>query len=365
VRWLIAIAVVGILCGLPSRAAAQVLASVDASVSSATYDQFAPSAVYTVAPSVAFAGGPLRLGLDGAFSEFETGHLSGLITLGSAVGAKIYGPLRWELAGEGSALWYRSNPAVVTGLVTPRLRVDQGSFSAWAGGGVGGTNIRLPGSFVSRVDEGMSYALPHVTSTFTIASNRVGIYHYTDVGGAIQSELGRFGLNAAGGTRSGALLGGVATWGVAEARATVVSGVAIILAAGSYPADLVRGAPGYHFIGIGVRLSDAFRVRRPSLTTGRYSALNGASDVMPDARTLRFTAPANAHVEIMADFTSWQPMPMIEVQPGLFQVTLADALRSGPHRVNIRVDNGDWSVPRELPPVVDDFGGKAGALVVP
>ena len=368
-RRLTGIALVGILCGLPSRVAAQVFTSLDANVSSASYDGYLPSAVYTLAPAVAFAGGPLRLGLDGAFSEFETGHTSGIAEVSSTVGTPIYGPLRWELSGLGSGLWYRSNPAVLSGLLTPRLRVDRGSFVAWAGGAVGSThNDGLEGSFINRVDAGVSYAWPHVTPTLTVASTRAGIAHYTDLGGVIQSDIGPLALSASAGKRFAAVTPGVtpwSTWFNAEARLTVVNRVALIFIGGSYPADLVRGAPGAHYIGFGVRWSEAFRVRKPAPTTVRYNALNGTSDVMPDARTLRFTAPPNTHVELMADFTDWQPVPMTEVRPGLFQVMLPEAIRSGPHRVNIRVDNGDWIVPNELPPVVDDFGGKAGALVVP
>jgi hypothetical protein len=356
------------LCGLPSWAAAQVFTSLDANVSSAAYDGYLSSAVYTLAPAVAFAGGPLRLGLDGAFSEFETGHTSGIGEVSGTVGTPIYGPLRWELSGLGSGLWYRSDPVVLSGILAPQLRLDRGSFAAWAGGAVGSTdNDVFNDDFVSRVDAGLSYALPHFTPTFTIVTTRAGIAHYTDVSGVIQSEIGPFALNATAGKRFAAVTRDVtpwSTWFNAEARLTVTRGVAIVFAGGSYPVDLVRGAPGTHFIGFGVRWSEAFRVRKaPPMV--RYNALNGTSDVMPDARTLRFTAQANAHVELMADFTDWQPVPMTEVRPGLFQVTLPEALRSGPHRVNIRVDNGDWSVPRELPAVVDDFGGKAGALVVP
>jgi hypothetical protein len=354
------------LCGLPSWAAAQVFTSLDANVSSATYDGYLPSAVYTLAPAVAFAGGPARFGLDGTFSEFQTGHTSGIGEASGTVGTPIYGPLRWQLSGIGSALWYRSNPAVLSGILSPQLSVDRGSFAGWVGGALGSTdNDSLIGSFVSRINAGVSYALPHVTPSLAIATTRAGVAHYTDVSGVVLGQFGRFAVTVDAGTRTGALLGGVATWFNAEARLTVVNSVALVFAGGSYPADLVRGAPGAHYIGLGVRWSEGFRVRKPPPTTVRYNTLNGTSDVMPDARTLRFTAQANTHVELMADFTDWQPVPMTEVRPGLFQVTLPEAIRSGPHRVNIRVDNGDWSVPSELPPVVDDFGGKAGALVVP
>jgi hypothetical protein len=361
------------LSGLPSWGAAQVIASVDGGVATATYDGYAPSAVYTLAPAVSFSGGPLRLGLDGAFSEFETGHGSGTVALNATAGGEISGPLRWELSGDGAALWYRSNPGVLSGLVTPRLRLDRGAFGAWVAGSVGSTdNDNLTGSFVDRIDGGMSYALPHVTPTVSVATVRAGIAHYTDVGAAIQSELGRFALSTAGGTRirtlsrgDSTLLRAPGTWLNVELRVTVMNGMALVLAGGSYPTDLVRGTPGAHFIGGGIRLSQAFRVNhRPTMVAVRYNS-SGSNDVLADPRTLRFSAKPNARVELMADFTEWQPVVMTETRPGLYQVTLRDAIRSGPHRVNIRVDNGNWDVPGELPPVIDDFGGTAGSLVIP
>jgi hypothetical protein len=375
VRWLAGVALV-VLSGLPTRGAAQVFTSLEANAANATYDAYQSSAVYTLAPSVAFAGGPLRAGLDGAFSVFETGHSSGVLDLNAAGGAKLYGPLRWELGGDGTALWYRSNPAVLSGVVTPRLLFDRGPFFAWVGGAAGSTDNdsvsasdpgraaqRQRGSFVSSVDGGLSYALPHITPTLTIATTRAGVAHYTDVGGTIQSELGPLSLNATAGRRTGALLGGFATWFNAEMRVTVTSNLSFVLSGGSYPVDLVRGAPGAHFIGVGLRYAQSFRVRPRPMGTVRYN--NGSNDVLADPRTLRFSARPNAHVELMADFTDWQPVLMTEIRPGLYQARLPDAIRSGPHRVNIRVDNGDWEVPTELPPVTDDFGGTAGSLVVP
>ncbi|HSY82170.1 MAG TPA: hypothetical protein VK807_10420 [Gemmatimonadaceae bacterium] len=364
-RWPIGVAIAGILSGLPCRAAAQFLTTIDANVANATYDGYLTSAVYTVAPAVVFGLGPIRAGADGAYSEFESGHGSGIVGVNALGGTKIYGPLYWELGTEGTALWYRSNPPVVSGDFTPRLRLDRGPFKAWVGGAFGSSdNDSLHGSFVDRAEAGLSYALPHVTPVFTIATTHAGHAQYTDVDAAIQSELGRFSVIATGGHRAGTLLGGSASWLSAELHVTLTSNVAFVFAGGSYPVDLVRGTPGARFISAGFRLSQPFGVHQTSMgTVLRYS--NNSSDVLADARTLRFTAQANAHVELMADFTDWRPMSMIEIRPGLYQVTLREAIRSGPHRVNLRVDNGDWSVPKELPPVVDDFGGKAGALVVP
>jgi hypothetical protein len=366
VRWLTRVALVASVCGYPSRAAAQLFTSLDANAARATYDGYLASGVFTLAPTVTYADRGLRLGVDGAFSEFETGHTSAIVDATAGIGGPIAGRLRWDLGGEGAELWYRSTPPVLSGVITPRLRIDQGPFAAWVAGAVGSTdNDSVFGQFVGRGEIGGLVALPHVTPSITLSTTRAGVAHYTDLQSVIQSEYGRFAVSATVGTRSGVLLGGVASWFNAEARMTLFDGVALVIAGGSYPADLVRGAPGAHFIGGGLRVSDTFRLRKRSPAVARYDALNGVTDVLVDARTLRFTAPAKATVEIMADFTGWQPVPMVEVKPGVYQVTLTDPVAPGPHRVNLRVNHGDWGVPRELPPITDDFGGTAGSLVVP
>jgi hypothetical protein len=366
VRWLTRVALAVSVCGLPCRAAAQLFTSLDANAARATYDGYLASGVFTLAPAATYADHGVRLGLDGAFSEFETGHTSAMVDATAGVGGPIASHIRWDLGGEGTELWYRSTPPVLSGIISPRLRFDQGPFGAWVAGAVGSTdNDSVFGQFVGRGEAGAVVALPHVTPSVTLSTTRAGVAHYTDFQGAVQSEYGRFGISATAGTRSGALLGGVASWFNAEARVTVFDGVALVIAGGSYPADLVRGAPGAHFIGGGLRVSDAFQLRKRPPAAARYGSLDGVSDVLVDARTLRFVAPANASVEIMADFTGWRPVPMVEVQPGVYHVTLDEPLSSGPHRVNIRVNHGDWGVPRELPPVTDDFGGTAGSLVVP
>ncbi|HZS59316.1 MAG TPA: glycogen-binding domain-containing protein [Gemmatimonadaceae bacterium] len=365
-RRYIGVALAILASGLPARATAQALATLDANVAGATYDQYLPSAVYTVAPALSYAGDAYRVGLDGAFSAFQTGHTSGVGEFQGAVGTRIYGPLRWELSGDGSALWYRANPAVWSGVLTPSIHADHGPLDAWVNGALGSTNNDLVvGSFVDRVGGGVAYALPHITPSMTVQTTRAGIYHYTDVEGGIQGEVGRFGVTSTVGTRTGVLGGGVATWFNAEVRFLLVDRVSLVFSGGSYPVDLVHGAPGAHFIGGGIRVSQAFLTHKRAMPAVRYDPLNATTEVMPDARTLRFAAPPSAHVELMADFTDWKAVAMTEVQPGRYQITLPDAIRSGLHRVNIRVDHGEWRVPAELPSVVDDLGGTVGSLVVP
>jgi len=52
------------------------------------------------------------------------------------------------------------------------------------------------------------------------------------------------------------------------------------------------------------------------------------------------------------------------VRAGRDEWRMAIAIAPGVHRVNLRVNDGPWSVPPGLTPVRDDFGGEVGLLVV-
>ncbi|HEX9895972.1 MAG TPA: glycogen-binding domain-containing protein, partial [Gemmatimonadales bacterium] len=78
---------------------------------------------------------------------------------------------------------------------------------------------------------------------------------------------------------------------------------------------------------------------------------------------LLMPAPHAAGVELMGDFTDWEPVAMLPDSPGWW--TLSRTLAPGIYRVNVRVDGGPWRVPPGIPAEDDDLGGKAGVLLVP
>jgi hypothetical protein len=72
---------------------------------------------------------------------------------------------------------------------------------------------------------------------------------------------------------------------------------------------------------------------------------------------------AAATLELMADFTDWEPVGMTQLPNGDW--TLERGIAPGTHRVAIRVNGGAWVVPPNLPHVSDEFGGEVGLLIVP
>lgn len=68
-------------------------------------------------------------------------------------------------------------------------------------------------------------------------------------------------------------------------------------------------------------------------------------------------------VEVMGDFTDWEPVDLAPESAGWW--VLALALGSGMYHLNVRYDGGKWEVPRGLPSQADEFEGRVGVLVLP
>ena len=67
-------------------------------------------------------------------------------------------------------------------------------------------------------------------------------------------------------------------------------------------------------------------------------------------------------VEVMGAFSDWAP---VMLAPNGVVFERAVSLRSGSHHLVVRVNGGAWRPAANTPAVDDDFGGRAGLLVVP
>jgi 1,4-alpha-glucan branching enzyme len=87
-----------------------------------------------------------------------------------------------------------------------------------------------------------------------------------------------------------------------------------------------------------------------------------AVDSSRSAQVVRVRAPASERVELMADFTDWEPVSLVRTPAGVWEITLP--IQPGSHRLNVRLDGGDWVVPTNLARVTDEFGSIVGLLLV-
>ncbi|HVM43213.1 MAG TPA: glycogen-binding domain-containing protein, partial [Gemmatimonadales bacterium] len=68
-------------------------------------------------------------------------------------------------------------------------------------------------------------------------------------------------------------------------------------------------------------------------------------------------------VEVMGDFTGWQPVALEPDGGGRYRYALD--VGTGLYRFNVRLDGGSWGVPEGIAAVADEFGGSVGLLAVP
>jgi hypothetical protein len=78
---------------------------------------------------------------------------------------------------------------------------------------------------------------------------------------------------------------------------------------------------------------------------------------------LRVRVDGAARVEVMGDFTDWQPVEASKMGSGEWGVVVS--LPPGPHLIEVRIDGGPWVAPAGATTVRDEFGGAAGLIVVP
>jgi hypothetical protein len=290
--------------------------------------------------------------------------------------ASLDRPWRWELAATGSAFGVsNAGPAFGwQGVARMHYRPPLGGFYLGGGGGQvfqgGGSNRLLTGHVGGYLrptafdrDE-LSAALAY-TDVRTFA----GIRRYVDGVGYWTHRSDRVELIAGGGARavSGARLT-ISSSAAVSAAFWITDHAALVLAGGRALEDVARGVPSVRYLSASLRLGTRggvsrlgllVRHERPADDVG-YIDVRVAGDSL---RQLSVRLPAASTVELMADFTDWQPVALSRMPNGTW--TLERAIARGTHRLALRIDGGGWTVPPNLPSVEDEFGGAVGLLIVP
>lgn len=234
-----------------------------------------------------------------------------------------------------------------------------------------GTSLQRSSSDDYQLMEASGIALGRIATRYTL----------NDVNAQLSWQRGPLWINAQRGWRRGvgATVGNAHGFNV-SAAINMTATTTLIVQTGEQLADVVRGVPQARYTGVAMRWNPA-RARalraavRPS---GDTRTSPGVSVVLvPDVRgdevllqrtegvgtiTISIAAPPQAVVELATSQNDWQPV-RLEQRGALFVHQLT--LPSGTHRIAVRVNGGAWRAPRGLAPVQDDFGGKAGVVVIP
>jgi len=148
------------------------------------------------------------------------------------------------------------------------------------------------------------------------------------------------------------LVATAAVW-IGETRAWTVS-------VSKLPPDFVRGADAATSLAVGMRFFEPSPARSRAERARPVILVSGTGE----QRVIRVHASGAHIVELMADFTNWEPTTLSPVASGGgFERSFP--LTSGSHRVVVRIDGTTWRPPTNTPAVDDDLGGRVGLLVVP
>jgi hypothetical protein len=186
--------------------------------------------------------------------------------------------------------------------------------------------------------------------------------NYLDLSAGWSHDVGAWSVAASAGMRGrNGTFGDGDDWQALSATAWLGSRVGLMLEAGRSLEDLVRGVPRTRYASIALRLSSrphlaVFRRARPIV--GPQIVVARDSDVC----RIEISNVTAARVELMADFTDWEPTALDHDGS---RWRLVRAIAPGPHRVAIRIDGGEWTVPGNLPRVEDELGGSVGLITIP
>jgi hypothetical protein len=193
-----------------------------------------------------------------------------------------------------------------------------------------------------------------------------------DFGATVERPLGKVSLSSSLGYRIGQSNRVEVGWVSVGATFPINQRLLATASVGNYPTDLLQQLPGARFIALSVRLPSRTRFQRrddpvvvraqPNDATGGIVLRTAAVDSSRSAQVVRVRAPALERVELMADFTDWEPVSLVRTPAGVWEITLP--IQAGSHRLNVRLDGGDWVVPSNLARVTDEFGSIVGLLLV-
>ena len=368
---------------LGSPVLGQSAATLGMSASLVEYEGFLLSGAATLSPALRYDTPDLSLGAQGSWTVFESGNQ---ILQATAAAAWLTPPReRWriELSGAAGASRYADQPTSGHILARGRLHFYRTRTGAWAGAATGASaGDSTESSF--EVEAGIWTAREPLALVGTVTATWLGEDRHIDLLGAARWTRGRVELETRAGVRPWTVSGGgigeavTGVFGEVSALVSLSPRIALALSGGSYPSDPVRRVLAARYVTAGLRLaivppaatpiplltSSALAAARERVVSASANADAPRLEVEPsgEVRMLRVHAEGAATVEIMGDFTDWRPVALSRVDGGIWEVRLP--LTPGVHRLNVRIDGGEWLVPAGARPEPGEFGGAVGVIVV-
>lgn len=359
---------------LPGGATAQTTASLDAGVTRVRYGNEPALSLFAVSPLLQIQRDDDWLAALASISAFEGGGWGARATLaGSRYLAPVLG-LTPELSGLADASRAEDGTRTGEALARGRLHWLAATEGLWVGGGLGRADGLNGTQSVRSLELGGWVRHDPLTLLLTLGPEWVG-----DSVRVIDTDLL---ARVVSGPAEVAVFGGVRhqrqpfyqadRWGGVSAAWWFNERIAATVAIGSYPGDLAREFGAGRYTTLAVRIATrrpdpperadqpGFRLLPPLAEPVVAEFITEPSG--EGRRRIRVSAPGARSVDIIGDFSDWQPVPMRRTGNGLWEVDVA--LQPGVHRLNVRVSGGEWGVPPGVPVIRDDFNGVVGLITI-
>jgi hypothetical protein len=334
--------------------------------------------VLTLAGLFHYATSDFALATNGLAAKTPDDRFTGQGVLTASRYAPPTNRVRWELTGTASAFGLSNAAPVFAWQAVAREHwvgslgglfvggaygtLAQGGASSDVAGAQAGGYLRLDPAGRAELSAAVAYA-----DAGSIANG--ARLRYTDAVAYWSYRARLVELSGGGGVRLGGTPGATTQgWGSGSAALWLSDRAALVFTGGNALADIARGVPSVRYLSLSMRIGANTRAA-PAAVHVRQTppdANDGRLDVRAGDDSMRLVSVRLASaslVELMADFTDWEPVTMARLPNG--EWTLDRAIAPGTHRVAIRVDGGDWRVPPNLPRVADEFGGEVGIVIVP
>ena len=372
-RWLLA--VVAVLVSA-TRGSAQLAGTMDAGWSYVTYDGFLPAQAGALTGGLRYEQPALTLAARGTMLRFETGNGSLAGSLGGSVYTRAYHALRGELSGFVGASRYEDYSRYGHAYARARVHASSADRGGWVDATGGRRYVDGMSADVAATGLGIWKRAKLTTATLSVRRVDLGDTSYADAELAGRFVRSAVDIDASTGARLLSRGGGRGMYGEVALTWWRSPMMALGVSTGRYPSDPVQGTVAGRYVGanvhVGVRGARADLARPRETLRGRMPAPSSfarpmvlemrVSPIANGWRTFVLRAPGARTVELMGDFTEWEPVAMGRAGEEYWQVALPIGI--GAHRLNVRIDGGSWTVPLGLAVAEDDLGGVSAIIVI-
>jgi hypothetical protein len=363
------------LAGSARPLVAQAFASLDGGWARVTYDGFLATNAGSVSGALRLEDRLGTLSARGTLLRFESGNhsLSGIVN--GNIFSRAFNGFRGEALGTVGASSYRGLAHYGYVLGRSRLHWSRAHYGSWVDGTLG-QNYYL-GSRLGIRQTGTGAWLRHDYGTLSLSAMRTwtGDTSYTDAEGALRLMQRYVDVDLSLGVRGYSIGAGRGVYGEASGTLWLRREIAMVLSGGRYPSDPSRGSIAGRYVSLAMKFGSRgwssergfpkeFIPRRPTPSSFSMPIITDLEMRIAKNgwRTFRLHVAGASHIELMGDFTEWQPVALGRAGENIWEVTLP--ISAGLHRFNVRADGGQWTVPLGFPVQSDDFGGSVGILLI-